>query len=326
VDVAHKLLLRALNTLSQHKRDEHKDCRWSKQVNHAVFNHVSWFLSMPLHGAVFPCSVDIRIFVSDHAALEQLHGHPLSCATKGLCFTEVWIHQYLINSACRVHSRSEADFEYVPVYGSCYDLDNPDAKQLSALKAFYAWNKRYRSRSTNSSIGIPQLLLVFSCEKWKMKAWRAQLRANAVIAAVEAQPLIHPSAVALSAKKDNSNASKERRLSWHCQECVNSSRDVIIPSAVLPADAERLKVFARDPDDRELLLCFHGYHANSTTRQDVADGYREVNETVRLAILEHLGGRAKVSVGGPALAYSVIMGKCHFCLIPRGRGWWTVPV
>lgn len=100
--------------------------------------------------------------------------------------------------------------------------------------------------------------------------------------------------------------------------------DLVIPSAVTPSDASRLRSFAREPGDRQFLACFHGEHAATKTRSDVAEGYREVNETVRLALLEHFKDRDNVSVGGPATGYSFFMGNCHFCLIPKGRGYWTV--
>merc|ERR1712113_16509 len=53
-------------------------------------------------------------------------------------------------------------------------------------------------------------------------------------------------------------------------------------------------------------------------------GYLDVNETVRISLLDHLRARPNTSIGGPAMGYSFFMGNSHFCFVPKGRGWWTV--
>merc|ERR1711904_165487 len=76
--------------------------------------------------------------------------------------------------------------------------------------------------------------------------------------------------------------------------------------------------------DRELLVVWHGEHAATSARSKSAEGYREVNESVRLQLIETLSPRPNVSIGGPTVHYSSLMGNAHFCLVPKGRGWWTV--
>ena len=53
------------------------------------------------------------------------------------------------------------------------------------------------------------------------------------------------------------------------------------------------------------------------------EGNRQVDVmAVREAVLS-LEGEG-VDVGPPTMRYTYLMGNARFCLVPRGRGWWTV--
>ncbi|CAJ1459023.1 unnamed protein product [Effrenium voratum] len=58
----------------------------------------------------------LKIFVYD--VPDNLTSRPLECAL-GQWGTEVLFHRYLLSSSCRVDDPSDADFFYVPVYGTC---------------------------------------------------------------------------------------------------------------------------------------------------------------------------------------------------------------
>eukprot|EP00929_Paragymnodinium_shiwhaense_P084282 TRINITY_DN45047_c0_g1_i1.p1 TRINITY_DN45047_c0_g1~~TRINITY_DN45047_c0_g1_i1.p1 ORF type:complete len:595 (-),score=87.37 TRINITY_DN45047_c0_g1_i1:22-1806(-) len=309
---ARKTFLHSQAIRQRHWALQGQDCRWASQVNHGPFQHFAWFLDAVPTRQRFPCQADVRIFVDERSDLQGLRAKPLHCARRGLCFTEVWIHQYLLYSDCRVSNREEADIVYYPVYGACYGLDQPGPEHKVELERLY--------KSVDSSAGArsktQKNLILMTCEKWKMEGWQRNMREHAVVAAVESKPLIDV--------VPSEEVPTGRKYTQHCADCFDHNRDLVIPSAVLPGDALRLQFFNREPKDRTLTLCFHGEHANSRSRDDVAEGYREVNETVRLSILATLDGKPDTSVGGHSMRYSFIMGNSHFCLIPRGRGWWTV--
>lgn len=296
------------------------DCRWEQKVNHASFQNHAWFLSEP--GQLpeqFPCTAGISVYVEESTRWEELRAHPLTCSHRGLCFTEVYLHQFLRHSACRTRDRATADVVYVPIYSSCYGLDSP--KEDGHAAALDSLLTSLQEKGAEGA-GQPPLLLVFSCEVWKLRGWRRPAQ-GAIVAAVEAKPLLDPGSGQGTGSAPRGGS--VRRL-WHCQDCFSfGNGDLVLPSAVLPVDAMRLRNFNRAPGDRTLLLTWRGEHAESlSSREDVRVGYLEVNETVRPALLRHMQGKPDVSVGGSSIRYSFLMGTAHFCLIPRGRGWWTV--
>jgi len=279
----------------------------------------------------FSCGdTKVRVFLDERPEWAALRAHPLTCSQRGLCFTEVWIHQFLRHAACRVPTIDEADFVYIPVYNSCHGLDAANRPELAAgVKALVSHLEAPQGVS-------PPTLLVFTGEMWKLRGWRMNPveRQGTIVAAVEAKPLFLPTGQLFSATRQMVeeqvvDAVKEPpagqpRILWHCQNCFDPRQDLVLPSAVLLVDAMRLRGFRREPLARELLLVWHGEHAEGSSREDVRQGYREVNETVRLDLIRHLAGKPNTSIGEPSMRYSFLMGNAHFCLIPRGRGWWTV--
>lgn len=281
------------------------DCYWSQQVNHAAWSYYHWFLGPTTDGELMPCEANLKVYVDESPDTEFLRRDPLWCATRGLCFTEVWIHQYLRRSGCRVSALEEADFVYSPVYGACHGLDNPNDQEETILQQVI---ERMTEKANQSDVSrnLPMHLLLFTCEKWKLKGWEAA-RDRSVLAAVEAKPL-----------------QQSLTYTQHCQDCFRVGIDFVIPSACGSVDAARIKSFNREPKHRNLIVSFHGEHAETTTDARVAQGYLEVNETIRGDVIKHLGKQTNTSVGGPSPGYSFFMGTSHFCLIPRGRGFWTV--
>ncbi|CAJ1409400.1 unnamed protein product [Effrenium voratum] len=96
-----------------HTLEAEDDCRWKHQTNRASWAHFDWFLSPPSMN--MPCR-GVRIFVDEREASQDLWANSLACADRGLCFTEVWVHEFLRRAECRVDSAEEADFTYVPIY------------------------------------------------------------------------------------------------------------------------------------------------------------------------------------------------------------------
>jgi len=287
------------------------DCKWLYQTNRAAWNHFDWFLS-DSGGGSMPCGPGApKIYVDEPEEFNSLWENSLKCAERGLCFTEVWLHQFLRRAECRVERIEEADFVYVPIYMSCYDLHTATEKNQKAREALEAFMSRLQASG-------PPLLLVFSCEKWKIP-WRkfSLLRKGArryVAVAVETKPLVNA----------EDFEDPQRVGTWHCEDCFRPGHDIIIPSAIASSEAHRLLAFNRQPKDRTLLLTWRGEHAESDSRSDVRQGYLEVNETVRPKIIKAFQSKSDADVGRSSMRYSFLLGNAHFCLVPRGRGWWTV--
>ncbi|CAE7820996.1 ARAD1 [Symbiodinium microadriaticum] len=287
------------------------DCRWLYQTNRAAWMHYDWFMSPP--EKFLPCVGSLRIFVDERETASVLREAPLSCAHRGLCFTEVWVHEFFQRASCRVDDPAQADFVYVPIYLSCYDMQGPKrGDQALALETLMG--------DLMAQEG-PPVLLVFTCEKWKMKGWRSLLGRESdrsvrdhVVAAVETRPLLGP----------EDDARILPGTAWSCEDCFRFGLDVVLPSAVPAPEAYRLRFFNRELDERTLLLVWRGEHAESDIRSDVREGYIEVNETVRPRIIKYFESKPDADVGRPSMRYSFLMGNSHFCLVPRGRGWWTV--
>eukprot|EP00397_Hematodinium_sp_SG-2012_P023756 GEMP01024702.1.p1 GENE.GEMP01024702.1~~GEMP01024702.1.p1 ORF type:complete len:430 (+),score=108.64 GEMP01024702.1:443-1732(+) len=108
----------------------------------------------------------------------------------------------------------------------------------------------------------------------------------------------------------------------HCMDCLRV-QDVVIPSAVIKTDADRLSSFAAPLAERSFLLTWHGEHENSTRDARLAVAYKAANATIRLRIINELGNKPDVSVGGPTIRYFYAMARSVFCLAPKGQGWWT---
>eukprot|EP00435_Cladocopium_sp_Y103_P065203 s473_g27.t1 len=148
------------------------------------------------------------------------------------------------------------------------------------------------------------LLLVFSCEKWKLpQKWLQRLSQRGyVAAAVEAKPLLH------AKDFDATRIRMQSTGTWHC----NSDQ------AIASTESLRLKSFNRKPEDRTLLLTWRGEHAESASRKDVREGYLEVNETVRPKIIQAYQYKSGADVGRSSIRYAFLMGNSHFCLAVAG--------
>ena len=191
------------------------DCRWLYQTNRAAWMHYDWFMSPP--EKFLPCVGSLRIFVDERETASVLREAPLSCAHRGLCFTEVWVHEFFQRASCRVDDPAQADFVYVPIYLSCYDMQGPKrGDQALALETLMG--------DLMAQEG-PPVLLVFTCEKWKMKGWRSLLGRESdrsvrdhVVAAVETRPLLGP----------EDDARILPGTAWSCEDCFRFGLDVVL--------------------------------------------------------------------------------------------------
>ncbi|KAF4712084.1 hypothetical protein FOZ63_008318, partial [Perkinsus olseni] len=283
--------------------EDTKDCYWMSRVNHAYFRDYHLFLFDPPSAEADRRCAGNLIYVyetPDHTSV--LYGNSIRCASIGTGFTEVYLHRQLLRSPCRTRAAEQARWFYVPVYFSCLDLHlaDPDEVHAALMDIMTYWD----------TLAERHLIPLLS-EIWKLSAWHRYRKARFVV--VEALPV------------QCSDGASCR----HCPvgRCFKPGWDVVLPSATSRVQAERLGVFARLADDREYLVVGHFEHANTSNGHALAQSYRSVNETTRLDLIRTLQGvDDRVSVGGPNLRYGFLHGNSHFCLAPRGRGWWTMRV
>ncbi|KAF4675514.1 hypothetical protein FOL47_007652 [Perkinsus chesapeaki] len=279
--------------------EEARDCFWMRRVNHAYFRDYHLFLfDAPANEPDPRCGDNLIYVYSDPYPSSMLYGNPVRCASVGTGFTEVYLHRNLLRSPCRTLDPKKAKWFYVPVYFSCLDLHLADADEVynELTKLMTYWDE------------APQRhLFPFLTEIWKLAGWQQYRSARFVV--VEARPVLCDGAC------------------HHCPvgKCFLPERDLVLPSATTRVQAERLGVFARISSEREYLVVGHFEHANTTNGEALAQSYRSVNETTRLDLIRNLQGvDPRVSVGGPNLRYGYLYGNSDFCLVPRGRGWWTM--
>ncbi|CAK0893373.1 unnamed protein product [Prorocentrum cordatum] len=148
-------------------------------------------------------------------------------------------------------------------------------------------------------------VFLFGASAWQLPGWR-EILAPAVILAVESYPI---------------ECSSSDDLCWHCRDCFQPWKDLVVPPVTPLAQVKRLLANSRPVGDRTIVMAWHGQHANSSDA-DVRRAYRVTNETVRLSLLE-LAGLPNVSLGGPVPSYAAIMGNSHFCLCPKGASSYT---
>merc|ERR1712087_418420 len=109
------------------------------------------------------------------------------------------------------------------MYTSCYGLDTLDGDELDrSLDALYEDMGVANGIATGSG-KISPLLLVFTCEQWKLRGWRENLRKHAIVAAVETKPL------QITSSSSGKGSSQRNRRVWHCNDCFDYSRDIVLP-------------------------------------------------------------------------------------------------
>lgn len=283
-----------------------QDCRWSEMTNHVMFSHYpTLFGSNTRLTSKCPSGLP-RVYVYDTGDIAET---PLSCARTGFWASEVYVDRFFRHSACREHDWERADFFFIPAYLTCWELQNPlgrldvldPAKQEAAsslanmVRSLPYWGKRD---------GLDHLFL-FGASTWQLSSWR-EILSQSVILAVESRPV---------------ECTLDGDLCWHCQDCFQPWKDIVIPPVTPLPMATNLLIHAQPTGQRTLVMSWRGQHANSSDPA-VRHAYRVTNETVRLALMD-LDFLPNVSLGGPVSHYALIMGNTQFCLCPKGSSSYT---
>jgi len=282
---------------------EATDCRWNEMINHAMFAHYPLLLGGDSRYTTRCPDGMPRIYVYNTGDLAE---KPLTCARTGFWASEVYIDRFLRYSACREHDWQKADLFFAPMYLTCWELQkagglSEDAKAAQAevnaarIRALPHWRRRE---------GYDHVFL-FGASAWVLPGWR-ELLGKSVVLAVESRPI---------------ECERADARCWHCQDCFQPWKDLVVPPVTPLALTRRLLANSRPVDKRSLVMAWHGQHANAQD-PEVQHAYRITNETVRLSLLE-LGNLPKVSIGGPTPNYAAVLGDAQFCLCPKGASSYT---
>ncbi|CAL1133395.1 unnamed protein product [Cladocopium goreaui] len=278
------------------------DCRWNDMVNHAVFSPTDMLLGMDPRFHFCPPGSP-RIYIYD---TEMSTTTPLSCARSGFWASEVYVHRFLQRS-CRTFDPEKAQLFFVPGYLTCWELQaaSPLARQQRLQRAAESvrqlpWRRRRE--------GLDHVAL-FGASAWQLPGWR-DLLPNSIVLAVESEPI------------ESDGIPEAETLCWHCKDCFQPWKDVVLPPLTpLPAARSLLKK-SKPFMEREFLMTWHGQHAESSNPA-VRRAYEITNETVRTSLIHNLSHLPDVSIGSPISDYAGIMGNAKFCLCPKGASSYT---
>ncbi|CAJ1348032.1 unnamed protein product [Effrenium voratum] len=241
----------------------------------------------------------LKIFVYD--VPDNLTSRPLECAL-GQWGTEVLFHRYLLSSSCRVDDPSDADFFYVPVYGTC--LFTKENMQNDDAAADLIWDPLVQHLAAQPSFRRQKQMdhIFLFPDGQSARAW-------------DSYDLVRSDAIFLMVEMSKCPTWDEpvRRYS-DIKPCASTWKDILIPGHTDHARLKAMQRHNRPSEQRELIMTFHGSYSGN---KDVYHTCTVRDKIMQLAELEG------VDVGGFVPDYFEIKGNSHFCLIPAGTSPWT---
>lgn len=240
----------------------------------------------------------LKVFVYE---LPDNFTQPMLYCHHGQWGTEVLFHRFFMHSACRTTDPDEADFFYVPVYGTCLFVRNKLSEGNRAandlwdpLVAFLAQQPSYHRR------GRMDHIFLFA-DGQGPRIW-------------DAYDLIQSDSIFLAVESKCPTWDEPTRRYTDVKPCVSAWKDVLIPGHTDHARKRYMLKHNRPSAERDLLLTFHGRHPGAH------ESYGGC--AVRGAVME-LEGLEGADVGGFVLDYLERKGRSHFCLVPGGTSPWT---
>mmetsp|Transcript_22408 Transcript_22408/g.39935 ORF Transcript_22408/g.39935 Transcript_22408/m.39935 type:complete len:539 (+) Transcript_22408:181-1797(+) len=240
----------------------------------------------------------LRIYVYD--VPENLTRPTLPCA-HGQWATEVLFHRFFSSAACRTEDPDEADFFYVPVYGTCLSVTNnltSDEDGASVL-----WDPLVRFLSTTPWLtrrNQRDHIFLFA-DGQSARIW-------------DSYDLVQSEAIFMMTESKCPTWDLPVRRYSDIKSCSSGWKDIIIPGHTDHARIQHMLLHNRPSSERDILMTFHGRHPGSH------EVYSQCEVRGRVMDLADKDG---VDVGGFVDDYLERKGRSHFCLIPGGTSPWT---
>merc|ERR1712194_75217 len=265
--------------------------RWRRDTVH-TYPFLFGDVPMPCFGT------SVKVYV--YELPDSLKTAALQCAG-GQWGTEVLMHRFFESAECRTMDPEEADFFYVPLYGTCLTtkqgVENDDDSTTllwDPLVRFLDSSPWFRRRSARDHIFL-------FADGQSARIW-------------DSYNLVRGEAIFLMVEAKCPTWDEPARKYTDVTSCSSSWKDVIISGHTDHARASEMRLLNRPTRDRDLLMTFHGRHPGS---HDVYESC-----AVRGQIME-LEGKEGLDVGGFVDDYLARKGRSHFCLIPGGTSPWT---
>eukprot|EP00928_Gymnodinium_smaydae_P096247 TRINITY_DN8458_c0_g1_i2.p1 TRINITY_DN8458_c0_g1~~TRINITY_DN8458_c0_g1_i2.p1 ORF type:complete len:552 (-),score=116.42 TRINITY_DN8458_c0_g1_i2:27-1682(-) len=227
--------------------------------------------------------------------------HPALECVNGQWGTEVLFHKFFLNGACRTLDPGEADFFYVPVYGTCLwvrgdvDSDETAASRLwDPLVNFLAAQPWFTRRRQMDHIFL-------FADGQSARLW-------------DSYDLVRSESIFLMTESKCPTWDEPMRRYADVKACSSGWKDVIIPGHTDHFRVRAMLQQNRPSEERDLLLTFHGRHPGNN------EVYAKCQVRADVMALDGLDG---VDVGGSVDDYFERKGRAHFCLIPGGTSPWT---
>lgn len=226
---------------------------------------------------------------------------PLLGCVSGQWGTEVLFHRYLANAPCRTYDPDEADFFFVPIYGTCLFVKREMENDQMAREQL--WNH----------------LIDFL---WQQPAWARRGGADHIFLFADGQSariwdsydLVRGNSILLMVEAKCPTWDEPMRSYTDVKSCHSPWKDIIIPGHTDHARARYMLAHNMRTEERDILMTFHGRHPG------IHDAYTGCEVRGKVMSLDGLPG---VDVGGFVSDYLERKGRSHFCLVPGGTSPWT---
>eukprot|EP00397_Hematodinium_sp_SG-2012_P032305 GEMP01034388.1.p1 GENE.GEMP01034388.1~~GEMP01034388.1.p1 ORF type:complete len:438 (+),score=63.67 GEMP01034388.1:586-1899(+) len=225
---------------------------------------------------------------------------PLKCS-EGQWGTEVLFHKWFLQSSCRTTNPDEADFFYVPNYGTCTYVrinvtDDSQATEHIWRPLFHYLRKQPQFHRKSQ---LDHIFLF--ADGQGPRIW-------------DAYDLVRADAIFFSVETKCPTWETPLREWVDIQSCMSKWKDFIIPGHTDYSRMWAMRDQNKPSHKRSLLATWHGRFSG------VHFAYKLCGVRDRVMSLKDYPG---MDVGGFVNDYLVRKGDAHFCLVPGGTSPWT---
>jgi len=240
----------------------------------------------------------LKVFVYD---VPENLTRPLVHCAQGQWGTEVLFHRFLLSASCRTTDPEEADFFYVPIYGTCLFVKHGIEHDADASDLL--WHPLVDFLATQTSFshrGQLDHIFLFA-DGQSARIW-------------DSYDLVRSSAIFMMVESKCPTWDEPVRDYTDVKSCSSAWKDIIIPGYTDHARARYMQAHNLPVEERDILVTFHGRHPG---------GHDSYAGCAVRGMLMDLAGRDGVDVGGFVPDYLERKGRSRFCLVPGGTSPWT---
>jgi len=240
----------------------------------------------------------LKIFVYD--VPKRLIARPLKCNI-GQWGTEVSFHKWFKAGACRTMDPDEADFFYVPVYGTCAFLEYHIQEDIEATELIFKPLFEYLRDIPQFHARATMDHMFLFADGQGPRIW-------------DSIDLVRSDALFFSVESKCPTWGMPVRNFTDLYPCMSRWKDFIIPGHTDVGRVHALRKLNKPSSERGLLATFHGRDGDANWLYQMCG--------VRSKVMD-MAGMPGMDVGGFVNDYFTRKGDSHFCLVPGGLSPWT---